>query len=143
MKTRHETKRRMLSVTDRNRVLAFAALLVVTGSVHAEGAMRILDCEFVDKCNAALACTPESGAVTFRMEPQSLDGNNAGIYLISYGDTRTEMQGLSYAGPFYWRTESAMNTLVASSETEFLWHSLELVQTPVTVIRNMHCRFLQ
>jgi hypothetical protein len=122
-------------------LLAFAAL--VPQMLLAEGAVRILDCEIAGTCTATLECTPASGAVTFRMEPQSLDGNNAGTYVISYDDTQASMQGLSYAGPFHWRTDSTMHTLLASSETQFLWHSLELSQPPVTVIRDLKCRFLQ
>jgi hypothetical protein len=125
------------------RMLVAVAAVLMPQVLLAEGAVRILECAISSTCTASLACTPASGAVTFRMEPRSLDGNNAGTYVISYGETQASMQGLSFAGPFHWRTDSAMHTLLASSETEFLWHSLELSQPPVTVIRDLQCRFLQ
>jgi hypothetical protein len=122
---------------------AVLALVMVPQVLLAEGAVRILECKITSTCTASLQCKPESGAVTFRMEPESLDDNNAGTYVISYGDMQASMQGLSYAGPFHWRTDTAMHTLLASSETQFLWQSLELSQPPVTVIRGLQCRFLQ
>jgi hypothetical protein len=123
--------------------LLLGLAMILPSLLWAEGAVRILECDVASTCNARLACTPATGQFTFRMEPQSLDNNNAGTYLLSHDEVQAEMQALSYAGPFHWRTPGTMHTLLASSETDFLWHSLELAAEPVTTIRYMACRFIQ
>ena len=127
----------------RKSMQLFTLLILAPSLVLAEGAVRILSCEAVSACDADLQCRDESLQVTFRMEPVDLDLTNAGTYVIRYDDTEASMHGLSYAGPFYWLSDNRMNTLVASSETRFLWHRLDLSTAPVATIRNMDCRFLQ
>lgn len=117
--------------------------VLMPGLLQGEGALRVLDCNKVLVCDESLTCQTESGQVVFNMEPLNLDENNAGSYTIRYDAVQVPMQGLSFAGPFHWRLDNGMHTLLASSESDFLWHSLTIDPQPVTTIRKLDCRFMQ
>jgi hypothetical protein len=121
--------------------LGLTAIFPSTGG--AEGAVRLLDCSVARVCNAAGACEPGSGEVAFRMEPVDASADGSGRYSLSYGDTRAEMQALSNAGPFVWTVGTERHTLLASSDTEFLWHRLTLDPAPRATIRFLTCAFRQ
>ena len=109
----------------------------------AEGAMRVLECSFDQLCDSTAACKPASGAVVFNMEPLKLDDNGAGSYEVSYADNKLEMEAMSFAGPFFWNTEGEMHTLLANSESRFLWHRLALSSKPEANMQFLHCTFTQ
>jgi hypothetical protein len=120
--------------------LSLAALLAsIPHGAMAEGAVRVLDCVVTQSCDASGACKPASEQQSFRMEPVNLLEDGSGSYVMIHGDAKTDMQALSFAGPFYWASDDERNTLLASSETEFLWHRLELSPAPVADIRFMNC----
>ncbi|MGD8340512.1 MAG: hypothetical protein PVH89_06990 [Gammaproteobacteria bacterium] len=109
----------------------------------AEGAAKLLDCEVVRICDALGDCQPGSGQARFRMEPQELEPSGAGSYRIVYGDTDAPMQAMSEAGPFFWVVGSERDALMPSSETEWLWHQLELAAAPVATVRFLVCSLQQ
>lgn len=110
---------------------------------HAEGAVRVLECRATQECDAAATCIAVDETVEFRMEPITLDANGAGRYILRYGDNEVEMQSLSDAGPFHWLQDTERDTLIASSETQFLWHNLSFDEMPEASIRFLTCRFRQ
>lgn len=114
-------------------------LVVVPAVVRAEGAVRVLDCKVTQICDAAGVCQAASEEVSFRMAPEKLSEDGAGTYEISYRDIKASMQASSYAGPFYWTTGAERNTLLASSETQFLWHRLRLEPAPETKVHFLEC----
>ena len=120
-----------------------AALALAPAAALPEGAVKLLDCEFARLCDAAGECAPESGHSSFRMEPVELGSGGTGRYTISYDDTSADMQALSDAGPFVWNVARERNALIASSETEWLWHRLTLVPEPASEIRFLVCAFQQ
>jgi hypothetical protein len=108
-----------------------------------EGAVRSLDCTVASVCDAAGRCEADSGEVLFRMEPVDTASDGSGRYLLRYGDTEAEMDALSDAGPFVWTVGSERDALLASSDTEFLWHRLTLDPAPAATIRFLSCTFGQ
>lgn len=133
-------------IRQRARLVAVALLLVATAAppdARTEGAVKLLDCEIVRVCDAAGSCDAGSGEVRFRMEPLELAAGGAGSYQIRYRDAEASMQAMSDAGPFFWTAGSKRNALVASSETEWLWHELALGAAPQATVRFLACRFQQ
>ncbi len=116
---------------------------VAPGLAGSEGAERILDCSVKQICDAAGNCRPGSVQVTFRTEPVSLKGDGSGIYALSYGEIETMMEAQSPAGPFFWTVGNERDTLLASSETQFLWHQLTFDQVPEATVRFLQCAFRQ
>lgn len=111
--------------------------------LRAEGAARVLDCMLVRVCDAGGNCEAGAGHTVFRMEPIDTDSDGAGRYTLGYGDVRSDMQALSAVGPFVWATAGERHTLLASSESAFLWHALALAPSPVATIRFLECSFRQ
>jgi hypothetical protein len=132
---------------DRDRGLsAWSALglgLLLAGATWGEGAVKTLDCAVARVCDAGGRCETGTGRVSFRMEPEELEAGGAGRYTLSYGDTRAEMEAMSDAGPFFWSVGRERDALLASSETEFLWHRLALEPVPEATIRFLTCSFQQ
>ena len=94
-------------------------------------------------CDSAGHCSDADGEATFRMTPMQLEAGGRGSYTLSYGTTETEMFAQSEIGPFYWRLEGESNSLMPSSESEWLWHQLILDGTPSARIRFLECSFRQ
>jgi len=108
-----------------------------------EGAVRLLDCTIVRVCDAAGICEAASGAVAFRMEPVQVAQDGSGRYELRYGNTDVAMNSLSDVGPFFWTVGDEHNTLLASSETQFLWHRLTLGPVPAATVRFLTCTIRQ
>ncbi len=72
-----------------------------------------------------------------------LDETGAGSYQVSYANNRYEMKAMSYAGPFTWDTGGEIHTLLANSETKFLWHRLKLSAKPEASMQFLNCAFTQ
>ena len=123
-------------------VLAILQLVALPEFVWAEGAVRNLDCKVTQICDADGACKPASEEVNFRLAPESLREDGSGKYQISYRNVQASMDATSFAGPFYWTTDSERNTLLASSETQFLWHRLVLDSTPAAELYFLACTLL-
>ena len=121
------------------------ALLVtlIPAIVKAEGAVRLLDCSIVKVCDGTGECRAESRKLNFRMEPITVQSDGSGRYTLRYGTSAATMEASSTAGPFLWKVREQRNALLASSETEFLWHQLELDPTPRATIRFLKCSFHQ
>lgn len=109
----------------------------------AEGAVKLLECDVVRICDALGACQASSGEVSFRMEPQEIQASGAGDYTISFAGTQAPMRAASEAGPFLWTNGSERHALLASSETEWLWHELEIAAAPVATVRFLVCTLQQ
>lgn len=123
-------------------VVVGLVLLVPVGA-WPEGAVRHFDCSVARVCDAAGACEKGSGQVTFRMEPVETGADGSGNYALSYFDTEASMQALSAAGPFFWTVGEERDALLASSETQFLWHRLTLDPVPEATIRFLTCTLRQ
>jgi hypothetical protein len=122
-------------------VLGCVALLPNAG--RGEGAARLLECTVVRVCNAAGSCETASAAVAFRMEPVQVGPDGSGRYELHYGETATAMDALSDIGPFVWTIGEERNTLLASSDTQFLWHRLKLDPVPAATVRFLTCTIRQ
>jgi len=112
-------------------------------SALAEGAVRVLECSVTTVCDAAGMCTAAAEPVSFRIEPLDVAATGAARYAIRYNETQTEMQALTDAGPFFWMHGGERATLLASSETEWLWHRLVLEPRPSATISFLTCAFRQ
>lgn len=77
------------------------------------------------------------------MEPVEIGADGAGRYRLTYGDSEAAMEALSASGPFFWAIGEERDTLLASSETDFLWHRLEIDPAPQATIRFLTCTFRQ
>lgn len=108
-----------------------------------EGAVRLLDCRVVRVCDAAGNCEAATDAVAFRMEPVQVGQDGSGRYELQYGDTETAMNSGSEIGPFVWTVGEERHTLLASSETNFLWHRLTLDPLPAATVRFLTCAIRQ
>ena len=122
-------------------ILSLAAL--PTAAALAEGAVRLLECSMHRACDGGGHCEPATGEVSFTMEPVDLEAAGGARYLLSYGDARAEMRALSDTGPFVWTLDSERHALLASSETQWLWHRLELGPVPEATILFLECAFRQ
>src|SRR3970040_1277640 len=111
-------------ITEAARVAALGFIGLLAGAAWPEGAVRFLDCTAARVCDGAGNCQAESMQATFRMEPTETRADGSGTYTLSYGDAQAEMEAVSDAGPFFWTVGTQRNTLLASSETEFLWARL-------------------
>ena len=129
-------RRLMLAVAGAGAVLA-------AGALWAEGAVKQLDCEIRVVCDSGGNCRQGTGHVAFRMEPVRLDSGGRGDYRLRYGELQADMTALSDAGPFFWTLEQQRNALMPSSETDWLWHQLQLGQTVNSQIRFLECAFQQ
>jgi hypothetical protein len=129
-RNRWETCRRQL-------VLGCVALLPTAG--WGEGAVRLFDCTVVQVCDAAGNCEATTDAVVFRMEPVQVAQDGSGRYELQYGDTETAMSSVSDIGPFVWTVGAERHALLASSETNFLWHRLTLDPVPAATVRFLTC----
>lgn len=116
---------------------------VFPGLVLPEGAVRLLDCTVAKVCDAGGNCEAASDQVTFRMEPVDLGAGGSARYALSYGDTRVDMRAMSDAGPFFWTTGPERDVLLASSDTQWLWHRLTLDASPEATVRFLVCSFQQ
>jgi hypothetical protein len=120
-------------------------LLALTGAlpgfVSAEGAVRVLECTVTTVCDAAGRCADATEPLSFRIEPLDVSATGPARYAISYGETRAEMQALTEAGPFFWVHGSERATLLASSETQWLWHRLALEPQPLATVSFLTCAF--
>jgi hypothetical protein len=131
------------------RLAAIFCLQCAALAVYAEGAVRIFDCNLTQVCDAAGSCQSTTDSITFRMAAVTLVSAGGGQYLLSHGDRRElPMQAMSEIGPFVWSDSTAgadgtdtdqRNTLVISSETQLLWHTLSLAASPSSNIRYMNC----
>ncbi len=121
----------------------FGLIALYPGMTLSEGAVRILDCAIVRTCDAAGSCQPGTGGVIFRMEPRTVGPEGAGGYTLTYGDTQAEMEARSPAGPFLWTVGSERDALIASSDSQFLWHTLKLDPAPEATVRFLKCTFNQ
>ncbi|PXF31172.1 hypothetical protein WH50_11045 [Pokkaliibacter plantistimulans] len=118
------------------------------GSALAEGRLRILDCQITRHCDGAGQCAAGGEKVVFQMAPQHLDEGGAGSYQLSYGapgqgEVKLPMTATSYAGPFLWSMAEERDTLLASSESLFLWHQLRLTPTPQATVSFLSCTLRQ
>lgn len=128
----------------RKAALSMSVLgLLLPATAWAEGGVRLLECETSLVCDAAGSCDAASDQVTFTMEPLAVDASGAGDWQISYADERSAMSALSEAGPFFWVAGTERNTLLASSETEFLWHGLDLGEAVTARVRFLSCELRQ
>lgn len=132
---------RMPSRHARNAWLLLASSVLIPLVASAEGSPRVLECSFLKSCDAVGTCRPDAGKVRFRMEPVVVNAAGAGRYTIRYGTTSAPMQAISAVTPFVWTVAGERNTLLASSDTAFLWHQVKLEPTPQAMIRFMKCRF--
>lgn len=123
----------------RGAIACLSVLGLLPATAWAEGAIRVFECTTNQSCDAAGECAAAVEQASFRLEPLAVDATGAGDYQISYGDVRVEMQAFSEAGPFFWITGNERNTLLASSETEFLWHQLSIDPAPASTIRFLSC----
>jgi len=121
------------------RALLLLPLAALAHVAMGEGAARSFNCRITQTCDAAGRCQRADGEVSFRMAPESLAPDGSGTYQISYRDEQASMEARSFAGPFYWTTDSERNSLLASSETEFLWHRLKLASAPEAEIHFLTC----
>ena len=117
--------------------------VVLASGASGEGAVRVLDCTTSRICDAAGNCEPEAAERTFRWEPIQTQADGAGTYTLTDGDTEVPMQALSDAGPFFWSVGSQRNTLLVSSETQFVWHRLTLEPVPEGTVAFLTCAFRQ
>jgi hypothetical protein len=122
-------------------VVALAVLLPALG--QSEGARKRLDCQIVRVCDAGGACSAGTGKIVFAMEPIELETAGAGRYTLTYAGTEAEMKAESDAGPFLWSVGRERHALIASSETEWLWHELAFDPGPQATIRFLECAFEQ
>lgn len=120
-------------------ILTLLYLVALPQLAWAEGAVRVLDCKVTQVCDASGACEAESDDVSFRLAPENLHEDGSGTYAITYRAIQASMEATSEAGPFYWTMGSERNTLLASSETQFLWHRLMLDPTPATRVYFLNC----
>jgi len=120
---------------------ALGSALAWSGAVSAEGGVKVLDCRVARVCDGAGRCEPGAGTVTFRMEPKELGAGGVGRYTLRYGGTSADMDARSEAGPFEWSLGSERHALLASSETQWLWHALTLEPEPTATIRFLLCSF--
>lgn len=125
------------------RPLITGLLLLQPLYAWAEGAVRVLACTIDLACDAAGACTPAGGEVVFTMAPEQVADDGSGTYRISYGDEAAAMEARSFAGPFLWTLGDESHTLLANSETRFLWHRLALDAGPEADVIFMVCEFTQ
>ena len=117
-------------------------MLVLTPAVGwAEGAVRQFDCTVVRSCDSSGSCTAQSGKVVFSMTPVSAAQDGSGRFEIRYGSVRVPMQALSDTGPFHWRVGEETNTLLLNSESEMLWHQLDIGTSAAATLRFMTCRY--
>lgn len=115
--------------------------VLLPGVVFSEGAVRELECSIHSVCDAAGQCAGGSGAMNFRIEPIQIDADGAGRYALSYGDAQADAEAQSELGPFYWTLGGQRHALIISSETQWLWHTLETEPAPGAAIRFLQCRF--
>jgi len=118
-------------------------IAVFPAAVCAEGSVRWLDCAVARVCDGAGSCAADSSRVVFRMQPVDAEADGGGRYALSYEDAAVEMQALSDVGPFFWTAAAERHTLLASSQTEFLWHRLIVDPSPRATIRFLTCTFGQ
>ncbi|MEY4640177.1 MAG: hypothetical protein RLZZ227_171 [Pseudomonadota bacterium] len=137
--TQMRQQTRASSATALMRTLVLLPLAALPQLAGAEGAVRTLECTIMQVCDAAGACENAAEPVNFRMAPVSVREDGSGQYQISYRDVEADMEAASYAGPFSWASDSERNTLLASSETQFLWHRLVLESTPQAEIHFLAC----
>jgi hypothetical protein len=123
-------------------LLALSAALA-SALAHAEGAVRVLECRVTHDCDDAAVCQDADQSVEFRLEPITLAADGSGSYTLRYEGRTAAMQALSEAGPFHWQQETQRHTLLVSSETHLLWHSLDFDSAPMTRIRFLDCTLRQ
>ena len=126
----------------------FAGIFLLSPlSVLAEGAVRVLECTIEQTCDSAASCNPDSGDISFNMEPIKLAADGAGNYLIRYefngSAFQADMEARSFAGPFMWDIDEDRNTLLANSEYRFLWHRLSISPMPQSGTHYLACDFTQ
>lgn len=124
-----------------------SALLFWLASSHclAEGAVRYIECDLTRVCDSTGDCkefNKQTSHTAFTLKPQALDATGAGSWTITWNGREAGMTALGEAGPFYWTTDEGRerHTLVASSETRFLWHQLNLAAGPEATVSFMDCR---
>lgn len=130
------------SILSRTALMA-AICAVFSGAVYAEGAVRVLACETTLQCDAAGHCMPHAEAIEFRMEPKALNADGSGEFTLQYRDAELPMQALSEIGPFVWTQQQDRYTLLASSDTQFLLHTLALADEPRATLQFMSCSLQQ
>ncbi len=116
-----------------------SAMLLLPTAVLAEGAHRYFDCMVTLLCDEAGACEASSESLTFHLAPLDAGQDGSGRFMLSYQNKEVAMQSLSDAGPYSWRFDNERHTLLASSETDFLWHQLILDDRPESRIRYLRC----
>jgi len=117
--------------------------MLVPVQALAEGAVKLLDCNVMQVCDQAGSCRSDSARFTFRMEPVELEAGGAGEYKLMLNESATQMRALSDSGPFLWQSDRERNVLLASSESEWLWHRLILDAAARSEVRFLSCRFQQ
>lgn len=121
------------------RTVTTFVLCLLPAFALAEGSVRVFTCEATKHCDAAGQCEALSEAVQFHLEPQALNDDGSGEYLLLYRDIEVPMQAFSEAGPFVWQQDDERHTLLVSSQSEFLWHVLSLAAEPAASIRFLRC----
>ena len=88
----------------------------------AEGAVRVLNCQVVNTCDANGSCGAGLRNVSFRLDPVSVGSQGEGSYVISYDDVSADMFMQSFEGPIIWSEgRDDVQTLMVSGQTTLLW----------------------
>lgn len=125
-------------------VVLFLCSGLMVNSVLGEGGIRTFECVIEKTCDASGNCeTGDMNGITLLMEPDNLNADGSGSYMLNYDNGRFAMEALSNAGPFVWRRDGTRHTLLASSEEQFLWHQVFIGSSPEATIRFMQCRVIQ
>jgi hypothetical protein len=109
--------------------------------VWAEGAVRVLNCQTTQVCDAIGHCRTDGETLSLRMTPKALRSDGSGEFMLHYQDRDVPMETLSEAGPFVWQLEHDRYTLLANSSTQFLLHKLSLAAEPTASVQFMTCSF--
>jgi hypothetical protein len=122
-------------------VIPLTALLTLglplTG--NSEGAVRVFDCESRQLCTGAGACQTTITALTLRMAPKTLSADGAGQYTMTFNNSGVTVEALSAAGPYLWTVADTRYTLLVSSNTELLLHTLTLTPAPTASVQFLMC----
>ncbi|WP_373356960.1 hypothetical protein [Pseudoroseicyclus sp. CXY001] len=115
--------------------MRYAALLILClgSAAQAEGARQVFDCTITQRCGASGACGSGRDPVVFTLDPEEVDADGAGSYRIGWDEAAAPMQAGSSLGPFTWAEGDRRHTLLFSSETNMLWHDLDLSRGEASV----------
>lgn len=122
-------------------------LLLLSGlmaaPLWAEGNRSVFQCTGLTSCNEDGVCVDDQTEVEFAFAPLDVNPDGAGTYELTYNGMTTWARKTGWNAPAIWwidtKTVDSLHSLMAASQTNMVWHRLDLSEPQGSQTRFLEC----